>query len=207
MKDDHGAIENNSGTGYEDKNNDSGNGFQHNFNQSVRVPDGTEDFNEYVEEPILLPQSTNSLLYTEPIRSLAFAYALLVFSLSTLGLALALANNLEGGTRENPFNIPVQIDTSVRIAQYVAIMTGLLMEEEIPSSFYLIQMIPKYSLKEKLPPLKYWRFVASACLRLANGYLFIFNMFLVVAQGDEVLGIFYDCLALQFLQILGQYGI
>ena len=30
----------------------------------------------------------------------------------------------------------------------------------------------------------------------------IFNMFLVVAQGDEVLGIFYDCLALQFLQIL-----
>ena len=24
------------------------------------------------------------------------------------------------------------------------------MEEEIPSSFYLIQMIPKYSLKEKL---------------------------------------------------------
>eukprot|EP00956_Cyclotella_meneghiniana_P022704 scaffold43267_cov31-Cyclotella_meneghiniana.AAC.1 len=75
MKDDHGAIENNSGTGYEDKNNDSGNGFQHNFNQSVRVPDGTviyhihpsllskrrlslfaEDFNEYVEEPILLPQ-------------------------------------------------------------------------------------------------------------------------------------------------------
>eukprot|EP00956_Cyclotella_meneghiniana_P036563 scaffold127494_cov26-Cyclotella_meneghiniana.AAC.2 len=126
MKDDDGATEDNSGAGYEDKNDDSGNGFQNNnYNQSIRVPDGTEDFNEYVEEPILLPQSTNSILYTEPIRSLAFAYALLVFSLSTLGLALALANNLEGGTRENPFNIPVQIDTSVRIAQYVAIMTGV----------------------------------------------------------------------------------
>ena len=30
----------------------------------------------------------------------------------------------------------------------------------------------------------------------------IFNMFLVVAQGSGVLDIFYDCLALQFLQIL-----
>lgn len=30
----------------------------------------------------------------------------------------------------------------------------------------------------------------------------IFNMFLVIAQGDGVLEIFYDCLALQFLQVL-----
>ena len=66
----------------------------------------------------------------------AFAYALLVFSLSTLGLALALANNLEGGTRENPFNIPVQIDTSVRIAQYVAIMVGAC--EYISSSIFFL---------------------------------------------------------------------
>ena len=61
---------------------------------------------------------------TKIITTRAFAYAFIVFSLSTLGLALALANNLEGGTRENPFNIPVQIDASVRIGQYVAIMVG-----------------------------------------------------------------------------------
>ncbi|KAL7517087.1 hypothetical protein ACHAWX_002040 [Stephanocyclus meneghinianus] len=76
------------------------------------------------------------------------------------------------------------------------------MEEEIPSSFYLLQMIPKYSLKKKLPRIKYWRFVSSAVLRLAMGYVFILNMFLVVAQGAGVLDIFYDVLALQFLQVL-----
>jgi hypothetical protein len=31
-----------------------------------------------------------------------------------------------------------------------AALIGLLMEEEIPSSFYLLQMIPEYSLKEQL---------------------------------------------------------
>ena len=68
--------------------------------------------------------SYRCLPVTKIITTRAFAYALIVFSLSTLGLALALANNLEGGTRENPFNIPVQIDASVRIGQYVAIMVG-----------------------------------------------------------------------------------
>ena len=46
MKDDDGATGDNSGVGYEDKNDDSGNGngngFQNNnFNQSINVPDGT----------------------------------------------------------------------------------------------------------------------------------------------------------------------
>lgn len=80
------------------------------------------DFDQYVEEPILLPQSTNSLMYTEPICSIPFNYAFGVFVLSTLSLALAMANNLEGGSRDNPFNrfnLPVQVDTSVRVAQYV----------------------------------------------------------------------------------------
>lgn len=56
---------------------------------------------------------------TEPICSVPFYYGIGVFSLSTLSLALAMANNLEGGSRDNPFNLPVQVDTSVRVAQYV----------------------------------------------------------------------------------------
>ena len=42
MKDDNGATGDNSEVGYEDKNDNNGNGFQNkNFNQSIRVPDGT----------------------------------------------------------------------------------------------------------------------------------------------------------------------
>jgi hypothetical protein len=36
-----------------------------------------------------------------------------------LSLALAMADNLNGGTPDNPLNLPVQVDTSVRVCQYV----------------------------------------------------------------------------------------
>jgi hypothetical protein len=51
--------------------------------------------------------------------SVPFAYSVGVFILSNLSLALAMADNLNGGTSENPLNLPVQVDTSVRVSQYV----------------------------------------------------------------------------------------
>ena len=46
-------------------------------------------------------------------------YALTVFSLSVLSLMLAMANNLNAGKPGNPLGLPVQVDWSVRVAQYV----------------------------------------------------------------------------------------
>ena len=76
------------------------------------------------------------------------------------------------------------------------------MEEEIPSSLYLLRMIPKNSLHDKLPRIKFSKFVLSAAVRLLMGYIFLFNMFLVIAQASGVLDIFYDMLSLQFIQQL-----
>ena len=38
--------------------------------------------------------------------------------LSLVSLLLALVNNLDDGSPGNPLGVPVQVDTSVRIAQY-----------------------------------------------------------------------------------------
>ena len=40
--------------------------------------------------------------------------------------------------------------------------------------------------------LSYTKFVISAILRLAIGYLFLVNVFLAVVQSDRVLDMFYD---------------
>lgn len=79
----------------------------------------TDDYNCYYEDPILLPQSTHSLLYTEQICSAPFNYSLLIICLSLPSLVLALVNNLSNRTPGNPLGLPVQVDTSVRITQYV----------------------------------------------------------------------------------------
>lgn len=57
-------------------------------------------------------------------------------------------------------------------------------------------------LKETFPETKYSRFVASAVLRILMGYLFLAGVIVVLITADGVIDIFYDVLALQFIQQL-----
>mmetsp|Transcript_11949 Transcript_11949/g.25217 ORF Transcript_11949/g.25217 Transcript_11949/m.25217 type:complete len:574 (+) Transcript_11949:205-1926(+) len=153
-------------------------------------------------EPITLPESTHSFLFSEPICSLGFLFAAFIVLLSYASLLLALVNNVTHGTADNPLNVPYNVTFDVRISQYFAIVIALIMEEEIPTGLYLLRMIPKQSLHRKFPKIKFYRFFLAAIVRLLMGYLFLTNTFLVVVQAEEVLDIFYDVLALQFLQQL-----
>lgn len=139
----------------------------------VDMPDSSrldlKDDDGYEEEPILIPQSSHSLLFTEEVCSLSFAFGLGIMVLSFLSLILALLNNLGKGEPGNLLGIPVQVDSSVRGAQYLAIIIGMLLEEDIPQSFYLLRMIPKHSLKQRFSRMKYCQFVLSATIRLMMG--------------------------------------
>ena len=68
------------------------------------------------------------------------------------------------------------------------------MEEEIPTGVYLLRRISKHSLIAA--GINYKKFVVSTLVRILLGYTFLVNVFLVIAQGDRVLDIFYDMLAL-----------
>lgn len=57
-------------------------------------------------------------------------------------------------------------------------------------------------LHSKFPEISYWRFVASSVLRFSMGYLFLANVVVVLVLAENVLEIFFDVLALQFLQQL-----
>ena len=76
------------------------------------------------------------------------------------------------------------------------------MEEEIPTALYYLRKITKPILQSQFPDIKYGKFVASCILRFSMGYLFLGNVIVILAQADNVLEIFYDCLALSFLQQL-----
>ena len=51
-------------------------------------------------------------------------------------------------------------------------------------------MIPKSSVERF--GVSYGKFVTSAMCRLAIGYMFLLNVFLVLAQSERVLDMFYD---------------
>ena len=73
------------------------------------------------EEVITLPESTHSFLFTEPVNSLLFAFAIGIAVIGYTCLALALQNNLKCGI------IPSNVDISVRVAQYLSVLIALLM--------------------------------------------------------------------------------
>ena len=164
--------------------------FHQNFNDNGSRKEPTH------QEAITLPQSTHTLLFTEKVPSLPFAFAFIIYGISATCLILALIDNLDGSTAQNPLNVPANISASVRVAQYFSIIVAVLMEEEIPTALYLLRMIPKSSLESRLG-LSYGRFVMSAICRLSIGLLFLVNVFLVVVQSRRVLDMFYDMVSIR----------
>jgi len=76
------------------------------------------------------------------------------------------------------------------------------MEEEIPQGLILLRDISRESFQKSYPNLSFNRFIFSCILRLVMGYLFLLNLFVTIVQADHVITIFFDILALEFVQHL-----
>jgi hypothetical protein len=92
-----------------------------------------DDVDGIEEEAITFPQSTHSWLFTQHLLSLPFWFSVGIVALSYTCLILALVNIFEEWSPDNPFNVPYQVQPTVRIAQYLAMIIALIMEEEIPT--------------------------------------------------------------------------
>ena len=153
------------------------------------------------EEPIKLTQSTYSFLFTEPVHSWPFAFAVGILLITWACLLLALIDNIYMGyTPPNPLSVPAGVTDVVKAAQYLALIIGSIMEEEIPDALYMLRMISRTTLHKVDSRFKYRRFVVCSMLRIVMGYLYIVNMFVVVIQATRVIDIFFNVLALEFLQ-------
>eukprot|EP00804_Cyclotella_cryptica_P003412 CCRYP_018561-RA/>CCRYP_018561-RA protein AED:0.21 eAED:0.21 QI:122/0.81/0.75/1/0.54/0.58/12/0/862 len=154
--------------------------------------------NQANEQYMTLPTSTHTLLHTEPIFSVAFIFSLGIAALSASCLLLVLVNEMSKGQQGNLLDVPTGVSSGVRGAQFC----GLLMEEEIPQGLILLRSISRASFSETYPELSFTRFVLSCLLRLVMGYLFLLNLFVTIVQADDVITIFFDILALEFVQHL-----
>ena len=154
-------------------------------------------------DPIILPKSTHTLLFTEPINSVPFAIGLFIASLSIICLLLALFN--DGLSRGLKDVIPSNVDVAVKTAQYTSIFIALLMEEEIPTGLYFLKRMSRQYFKSAFPELRYEQFFIANALRIVMGYLFLVNVLIILIRASDVLEIFFDFIALQFIQQLGKW--
>eukprot|EP00984_Skeletonema_dohrnii_P010533 scaffold4109_cov101-Skeletonema_dohrnii-CCMP3373.AAC.2 len=163
-----------------------------------------DDFDEEIEEvehkfdDFELPDSTFTFLIAEPILSSPFAMACATYAMCLTCLALALSNELDNGTDDNPYDI-AEVTRNVRAVQFLGIIIGVLMDDEIPTGLELIGM----GLEQKKDGDKHYsmsRIFFSSLLRISIGMMFLTCLFFVVIQESNVLDIFFDVLALEFVE-------
>ena len=83
--------------------------------------EGKDDMGER-ERDYALPDSTFTLMITEKVTSVPFAFAICATSLSVLCLSLTLAEAMSKATRRNKLGMPLGVSKTVTAAQFVGIL-------------------------------------------------------------------------------------
>eukprot|EP00804_Cyclotella_cryptica_P006522 CCRYP_012789-RB/>CCRYP_012789-RB protein AED:0.24 eAED:0.24 QI:253/1/1/1/0.71/0.8/15/71/708 len=146
-----------------------------------------------------LPDSTFTFMITHKTLSVPFFTGLIACALALMCLILVFINELDKGTIDNPFSLPAGVTTEVRVAQFVGVIIGVLMEEEIPLGLEIIGKGIKQD-NARGNGFKLGNILFSSILRLSVGYFFLLTLFLTVIQESDVLAIFFDVLALEFVE-------
>lgn len=148
-----------------------------------------------------LPESTFTFLITEKIMSFGFFTGILTTILCVTTLGLAFVDQVKNGAPDNWFGISPEVSPVVHVARYVAILIAVLNEQEIPTALELIgkgveQILPS-STGEVI---SMGRILFSSILRMFLGMCFFVTMFVCVIQSRSVLEIFFNVLALEFVE-------
>ena len=81
------------------------------------------------------------------------------------------------------------------------VMIGVLMEEEVPLGLEIIGKCVEQNMMGRRP-FKMRKVIFSSILRMVVGYLFLTCLFMTVIQENDVLNIFFNVLALEFVEKL-----
>jgi len=149
-----------------------------------------------------LPESTYTLMITENICSLSFLAAIVACAIAIFSLVIVLINELDNGDEDNPLGLPAGVTREVRMAQFLGVIIGVLMEEEIPLGLEILAHALVAQRTANSRKYSFNRIVLSSILRLCVGYLFLLSLFLTVIQESDVLDIFFDVLALEFVETI-----
>jgi hypothetical protein len=167
------------------------------MDQDLLIQDEEED----EEEPYEFPESTFTFLITENVFSFSFATAILTQILSLTCLFLAFKNQMSAGSSGNDLGLAAEVSKEVHATRYIAMLVAILNESEIPQALELIGKAfeQKASAKDRI---SFKRILFSSCMRFLLGYTFLCSVFVVIVQVTDVLSMFMNILALQFVESL-----
>ena len=170
----------------------------------IRSPDdaGPTDSERFKIEK-RLPEDTFSLTCVAKTNSTGFWYGIgtSVFQFTTY--IVVISDVIDVSNTGNPFDFPANVDIPVRIAETIALIILIPLQDEILEGLILINDgYQSEALETKFHFTSRSKFLLSLILRLVVGFLSVFTSFILIMVESSVLEIFFNFIALQFINDL-----
>ena len=163
------------------------------------------DSKEEKEEGLELEQDVYSMMFVSGI-GMAFFFALFVIMMQLFIVTLFYWDLLKDGDSGNKLNVPVYVNTQVRIAQFMALPLTIMSHEDCTTALY--QLAVKYDPKILLtyPYATRGSWITSVALRFLVGFLLIYISFIEVMQATRITELFLNLEAIIFVGALDNFG-
>jgi len=147
-----------------------------------------------------------SLMFVSPIGSKAFIFSLATFIFQMWILALITVDLLEDTdffAQGNHFRVPLVKNTKTVIAaQYSALLIALMSQDDSLGTLGLLSVAYDGNILQWLPSATYRKWVVCNALRFVEGTMMIFVSFIFISQAQDVLNLFMNFAAVEFVSEL-----
>lgn len=146
-----------------------------------------------------LTGDTFSFMIISPASATPFLLSIMVVSLQMISFFLLGANMVQVEDKENPFNIPTNVNAWVRVSQVVAIFVAVMTQNDLITSFDLMRNGYITSLRGTFEESAFWKFVLSTTLRFLEGSTSLFLIFVLAVSAETVIDLLLNFTALEFV--------
>ena len=147
-----------------------------------------------------------TILFVSPVCSTSFFYALFFFLMQMAILVLSSVNLLNDSDPGNPLKVPVANLTGVKFAQALALFATVVSSTDVAESLNVFHLQFDPSILDIFPSATRTRWYILNLLRFMLGFMCMVVAFLFIVQSTDVLGLFLDFAAVQFVSELDDLG-
>ena len=169
--------------------------------------DGNNEDSNNGRTLINLEEDIYTFFFVSPFLSWGFLYATFFFALQLTILILIFIGLLRDGKRGNPLSIPLHIDNEVLVAQVLALIVTVCTAKNIIHALDIFQIKYDKDVVKSIFPhaTKLWWWITDL-MRFSEGALAIVVTFLFIVRSTEVLDLFLNFAAVQFVGELDGIG-
>ena len=151
-----------------------------------------------------LPNDTFSFIFISSVFSIPFLIAIIVFSFQIAIFSLVSVDVIDLSNSSNPFNIPTNVESTVRATQVLAIIIAIVTQDDVKKVILILRDGYNIDVFQGTfgPDATKFKWIFSLVLRAAEGLVGLFVTFMLIMQSKTVLDLLLNFSAMEFVSLL-----